>query len=30
MLDSVINANKKCYPQIILNEWKYVQEKIKK
>ena len=28
-LDSVIKANKKCYPQILLEECKYVQEKIK-
>ena len=27
--DSVIKANKKCYPQILLEECKYVQEKIK-
>ena len=29
MIDSVIKANKKCYPQTILEECKYVQEKIK-
>ena len=29
MLDSVIKANKKYYPQTILEEWKYVQGKIK-
>ena len=29
MLDSVIKANKKYYPQTILEECKYVQEKIK-
>ena len=29
MLDSVIKANKKYYPQIVLEECKYVQEKIK-
>ena len=29
MLDSVIKANKKYYPQAILEECKYVQEKIK-
>ena len=29
MLNSVIKANKKYYPQTILEEWKYVQEKIK-
>ena len=29
MLDSVIKANKKYYPQTILEEWKYVQRKIK-
>ena len=29
MLDSVIKANKKYYPQILLEECKYVQEKIK-
>ena len=29
MLDSVIKANKKYYPQTLLEEWKYVQEKIK-
>ena len=28
MLDSVIKANKKYYPQILLEECKYVQEKI--
>ena len=29
MLDSVIKANKKYYPQILLEECKYLQEKIK-
>ena len=29
MLDSVIKANKKCYPQTFLEGWKHVQEKIK-
>ena len=29
MLDSVIKANKKYYPQILLEECKYAQEKIK-
>ena len=29
MIDSVINANKKYYPQTLLEECKYVQEKIK-
>ena len=29
MLDSVIKANKKYYPQILLQECKYAQEKIK-
>ena len=29
MLDSVIKANKKYYPQTLLEERKYVQEKIK-
>ena len=29
MIDSVIKANKKYYPQILLEECKYVQEKIK-
>ena len=29
MLDSVIKANKKYYPQILLEECKYVQEKTK-
>ena len=29
MLDSVIKANKKYYPQTLLEECKYVQEKIK-
>ena len=29
MLDSVIKANKKYYPQILLEECKYIQEKIK-
>ena len=29
MLDSVIKANKQCYPQTLLEECKHVQEKIK-
>ena len=29
MIDSVIKANKKYYSQTLLEEWKYVQEKIK-
>ena len=29
MLDSVIKANKKYYPQTFLEECKFVQEKIK-
>ena len=29
MIDSVINANKKYYPQALLEECKYVQDKIK-
>ena len=29
MLDSIIKANKKYYPQILLEECKYVQEKVK-
>ena len=29
MLDSVIKANKKYYPQILLEECKFIQEKIK-
>ena len=29
MIDSVIKANKKYYPQTLLNECKYTQEKIK-
>ena len=29
MLDSVIKANKKYYPQTLLEECKYVQEKLK-
>ena len=29
MLDSVIKANKKYYPQTLLEEFKYTQEKIK-
>ena len=29
MIDSVIKANKKYYPQTLLEEWKYIQEKIK-
>ena len=29
MLDSLIKANKKCYPQTLLGECKYIQEKIK-
>ena len=28
MLDSVVKANKKYYPQTLLEECKYVQEKI--
>ena len=28
MIDSVIKANKKFYPQTFLEEWKYIQEKI--
>ena len=28
-IDSVINANKKYYPQALLEECKYIQEKIK-
>ena len=28
MLDSIIKANKKYYPQTLLEECKYVQEKI--
>ena len=28
MLDSIIKANKKCYPQILLGKCKYAQEKI--
>ena len=30
MRDSVIKANKKYYPQMLLEECKYLQEKIKK
>ena len=30
MVDSVIKANKKYYPQILLQEYKYVQEKVKR
>ena len=29
MIDSVIKANKKCYLQTLLEECKYIQEKIK-
>ena len=29
MIDSVIKANEKCYPQTLLEECKYIQEKIK-
>ena len=29
MIDSIIKANKKYYPQILLEECKYIQEKIK-
>ena len=29
MLDSVIKANKKYYPQTLLEECKYIQENIK-
>ena len=29
MIDSVIEANKKYYPQTLLEEYKYAQEKIK-
>ena len=29
MLDSVIKANKKYYPQTFFEEFKYIQEKIK-
>ena len=29
MLDSVIKASKKCYPQTLLEECKYEYEKIK-
>ena len=29
MLDSIIKAKKKYYPQTLLEEWKYEQEKIK-
>ena len=29
MIDSVIKANKKYYPQTLLEECKYIQEKIK-
>ena len=29
MIDSVIKANKKYYPQTLLEECEYVQEKIK-
>ena len=29
MIDSVIKANKKYYPETLLQECKYVQEKIK-
>ena len=30
MIDSVIKANKKYYPQTLLEECEYFQEKIKK
>ena len=29
MIDSVIKVNKKYYPQTLLEEYKYIQEKIK-
>ena len=29
MIDSVVKANKKYYPQTLLEECKYIQEKIK-
>ena len=29
MIDSIIEANKKYYPQIFLEECKYIQEKTK-
>ena len=29
MIDSIIKANKKYYPQTLLEECKYIQEKIK-
>ena len=29
MIDSVIKANKKYYPQTLLEECKYIQEKIR-
>ena len=29
MIDSVIKVNKKYYPQMLLEECKYIQEKIK-
>ena len=29
MIDSVIKTNKKYYPQTFLEEYKYVQEKLK-
>ena len=29
MIDSVIKANKKHYPQALLEECKYIQEKVK-
>ena len=29
MIDSAIKANKKYYPQTLLEEFKYIQEKIK-
>ena len=29
MIDSVIKANKKYYPQTFLEEYKYIQENIK-
>ena len=29
MIDSVIKANKRYYPQTLLEEYKYIQERIK-
>ena len=29
MLGSVIKANRKYYPQVLLEEWKYLKENIK-